>query len=880
MPGVSTDGIYQQVRRMTIPIANWTGAAVSGNLPYPQLNTTHGLTDGRIPTLPSWVAEQMDAFRAYVVFDKGSVYGDVESYVSFPSYSAAGTDRVQVIVAASLADECFARAQNGEIPLYLDIRVLFKSPHSVEGRGTDQGEGFPANPLGSLFAVPRGGSTSGLETVWVDPVNGLDTNNGHTLATAWQTMGRVKTYMEFVQCFYHSLAVRCVAGPVGDWTAARSNFCPENITFVGDSRLYIMGSPPEPDAVVPILNGDKQLTIAGPATVHTPRDCDHLRMTPAAGEIWQDTAAAGNVALTAADIGKTVHITDGAGGHVAYATVSGVSGQDADVANRWVEVCVNSALCGIPNWIGDAGTVWTILDPTDPQGTAASANAQVVAMAGTWNLMGIRSTAGSVLQTNGIPSKFHCISHIRFTANQVTLEDCDRFALPGCRFEAGIAWHNCRDCSAISNAVSDAGADRYFPDAIWVLQGFTLATVGTAAAFGGMGFYTDITAAQAIASGSRTRVIHSTGAIAGLCATGPAAPNRGSVYVTGGNVLFSFASVGPDAADLASIWCEGIGSMAGVMNGRLTCQLHSATGGTIYVSNYNSWLERAVKLADDAPDPTVAATKLNPGAVAPSPGLIHAETGGAIEIILSAATVLEGINSDDDGGYVVHVGEGCKFIATGGQDVNLYGDHGWLHMAGSSTGYMSGPRAFPNKLNAVMAADVYVNNSVLTSGPVDVWTKAGVQGVTEDTVPSPVIWVDHHGKFKLGSPTSNTGLATNGGLVCGATGAGNGADCGAAGIVFVDNGSHCTIADFQINNDDGGASNPAIVIQNGSFLHHCGENVASYLERAGVAGNAITDGSITFNGGYIPTAEAAARQIHSDYLAALGTAQGTFYRHE
>lgn len=886
MPGVSTTGVYQQVRRMTIPVANWTGAAVSGAAAYPGLNTTHGLTDGRIPTLPSWVAEQMDSFRAFVVFSKGGTYGGVEPYISFPSYSAAGTDRVQVLVSTALLDECYARVPN-DTPSYLELRVLFKSPHSIEGRAADQGEGFPASPAGSLFALPRGtGSGGWVDNVYVDPVNGLDTNDGRSLVSAWQTMGRAQTYMELVGTFGRSLNINCAAAPDTAWTAGRSNFAPEGVRFVNGARLFITGNAPEPDAVVPILNHDKQITLTALATVNSPRDCDHLRMTPTNGELWQDTQAAGNVALTAADIGKTVHITDG--NSVAYATVSGVNGQGAAVGNRWVEINVNHPLFagGVPAWVGGNGTVWTILDPTDPQGSADPANAQVTSMAGSWRLMGITSHEGGDIQTVDTPLKQNCISHIRFTTGEVLIENCDRLAFPGCRFEVALKLNGIRDCHCIANAVSDNLADRYFPDSVWAKQGFD--PVGAADSFGGMGFFVNCATSGGSPSSSSAFWANCRGIIAGLCATGPAAPNNGCVYTTNSQLLFSWCSVGPDAANLATMWSAGSGSGSGlaVMNARLTCQLHSSLGGMVRVADCCSWLERAVNLADDVPDPLVAATKLNPGAAAPSAGLIHAETGGSIEITLSSAAMVEGINSDDDGGYVAHVGEACRIVATGGHDANWYGDHGWLHMAGSSIGYMSGNRTFPVKANAIEAADVYVYNSILTSGPTDVWTKQGTINA-KDTTPSPVIWVDYFGQFKLGSPANGAGLVTNGGLVAGASGDGNGISCGANGIVMVTNHGHAAIADFQVNNDTAIASNhPAIVLTYGGTIIHGGENVASYLESEGGANGAVYNGVLAAeNYGYVPTGEAAAQAAHAwhnDFAPAgvlSGSEQLTTYRH-
>jgi hypothetical protein len=885
MPGISTTGIYQQVRRMTIPLANWTGAAVSGNLAYPALNTTHGLSDGRLsPTAPniypSWIAEQMDAFRAYVVFASGNAYGDVESYISFPSYSAAGTDRVQVLVSTNLTDECYARFPN-DFPLYLDIRVLFKSPHSIEGRAADLGEGFPAVPLGSLLAVPRGGgATSTMETVYVDPILGLDTNTGHTAGAggAWQTMGRVKTYMEFVGTFNHSLTVVMAPGPIASWTEARSNFAPEGVCFQGEARLHLCGNAPLRDATN--VNADKRLTIGGAGcTITSPRDCDHARLLPANGEIWQNNAAApANVALVAADIGKTVRFSD-ANGHVGYATVSGVSGQGAAVANRWIEFNTNHPLFtgGIPAWTYAAATVWEILDPADATGL------QVTRMDGAWNLMGIHGSSGSILQTDPLPSKTHSISHVNFVKGKLTFEDCDRFALCGVRADAGVKWTSCRDCSAVANAVSDHLADRYLPDSVWALQGF--AGAGTNVAFGGMGFYTDITTAAGTASTSATQVTDSAGQITGLVATGPVAPNNGAVFVRAGTVVFTWASVGPDGADLARMWVQDVGSELSVNNCRLTCQLRADMSGTIHVNSNNAWLARAINAVDDKPDPGTAITKLNVGAAAPYPGMIEAENGGAIEIRQSAASTIEGINTDSDGGYVVHVGEAGKFVATGGHDADWYGDHGWLHLSGSSIGYMSGARTFAIKNNAILAADVYVYNATLTSGSTDIWTKNHVAD-TGDNFVSPVIFLDYHARMKLGTPApaGASTLANNGGLIAGAAANGQGIRCGALGIVHINHGSEMTCAHFKVNNEN---ACPAIVLANRSFLHFTGDDTAGtgdYIVIDGAAASAITDGSIAVGspvagGGFLVAGEAAVRGVHSDYLAAVAVAQGTFINH-
>lgn len=875
MPGISTTGVYQQVRRMTIPVANWTGVAVSGAVAYPGLNTTHGLTDGRIPTLPSWAAEQLDSFRAWVVLASGATYGDVESWISFPSYSAAGTDRVQVIVAASLVDACFSRFPN-DAPLRVEIRALFKSPHSIEGRGADQGEGFPAAPIGSLLGVPRGsGTPDTIEDVYVDATNGLDTNEGHSPATPWQTMGRVKTYMEFVQTFQHSLRVTCIADPVGAWNAARSNFAPEGVEFVGEARLYIIGHAPEPDATN--QNNDKTLTVAvGVATASSPRDCDHFRLTPANGELWMDNQAApANIALDAGDIGKTIRFADAT--HVAYATVSGVNGQGAAVGNRWVECNINHPLLvGVPAWVTAVNTTWTILDHLDPAGAAAHADAQVTQMAGEWTLSGIKSTAGSTFQTSTVPEKQNCIAHIRFMGS-VTLRSSDRFAFPGCRFEGGLHWVFCSDLSTNSNAVSDLAAGRYFPTDVWESLGFT--DVGTAVAFGGMGFFAATTTAANDPSTSLVTCRASDGLMSGLVGTGPNAPNNGAVYFSMSNVLVEWGSVGPDGANLSRIFAED-NSHVSVTNCRLTSQARADRDATVNVLGPNSFLARAINAADDAPVLATVATHFNVGADA---GAMRASNGGTMMLITTTGTDQEGIVLDWDLGFLVSIGQGCRFIATGGNDANLFGNRGWLAMSGASVGYMSGDRTFAERGNAALHADIYVYNATLQSGPMDIWTKVGT--IVGDTTPSPVIRLNHHANFKLGTPFQG---APAGRLVAGATGAGNGINCGVNGIVLVENGSHCTISDFRINNDDGAAGNPAIIIEHASFLHHTGDNAlnGSYLERIGVAAGTVALGDRgAQNWGYNPVAgqELAQRRHENDFAAAgalTAHEQMVYYRHE
>ena len=843
MPGISTTGVYQQVRRMTIPIANWTGAAVSGagDPTLGQLCTLHGLTDGRAAGLPSWVAEQLDAFRAWVVLTSGATYGNVESFISFPSYSVAGTDRVQVLVATQLADECWARFPN-DAPLRVEIRALFKSPHSIEGRGADQGEGFPVAPLGSIFSVPRGGVTAGIEEVYIDPLLGLDTNDGHAAGAgrAWQTMGRVKTYMEFVGVFQHSLAVYPAAGPDTDWTAARSNFAPEGVIFMGESRPYFMGNPPAPDAT--LVNVDKALTIAvGAAGMTTPRDCDHLRMTPANGEIWQDTNAAGNVALVAADIGKTVHITDG--NHVAYATISAVDGRGAAIANRWVEINVNQLLLGAgaqPAWISAAGTIWTILDPLDPL------NTQVTAMAGTWNLCGIHSTQGSALQTDTTPSKSACIAHIRFTTAQVTLEDCDRFALPGCRFEAGIQWLGCRDCSTMSNAVSDNLADRYFPDAIWAAQGFT--DVGTANAYGGMGFFVVATAVNNVLAAANLVWTGSKGLVAGMVITGAAAPNMGFGLVQQiSDVVATWGSWGPDGANMLTMYAQAR-SRFGFLNCRQNSQCRSDVASTVICNSNNSWLARAINLADDVPVPGTPATH-----VTCALGMLRSENGGEVVVPLDAVTAVEGINADAANSLAVRIGESGKLVATGGHDALFAGCRGWLYMAGSSQGFMSGNRTFAAKPNGVASFDIYLDNARLTTS--DALTKAAA-----DTTLCGFIRARGKSTWVHGSAENDTGQ-----LVWGAHNVGNGINSGAFSVIDADDGSYVEIGNPYINKNDAGAA--TISVLHGAHVHLGGDGT-SLVEIQGVAAAAIQVGVAAASAGWVPGAAAAV--VRNDLPAAPG----------
>lgn len=879
MPGISTTGVYQQVRRMTIPIANWTGAAVSGAAGYPGLNTLHGLTDGRLAptapaTYPSWAAEQLDGFRAWVVLTSGATYGDVEAWISFPDYTpAAATDRVSVIVAASLVDECFARFAQ-DPPLRVEIRALFKSPHSIEGRGTDDSEGFPAAPLGSLLAVPRGyGDSSTPEIVYVSATTGLDTNDGHTAPTAWHTMGRVKTYMEFVATFQHSLQVVCDADPVAVWDAAHSNFAPENVTFVGESRLSFTGHPPVRDATN--QNADKTLTVAvGVALADSPRDCDHFRLTPQNNENWMDNQVApAAIALTAADIGKTIRFADAT--HVGYATLSGVCGLAVPGAgNRWVECNINHPLLAVPAWVTAVGTIWTILDHTDPAGQAAHADAQVTAMAGTWVLSGIRSTAGSALQTDTTPEKQNCISHIRFTGS-VTLQDCDRFAFPGCRFEGGLRWYQCRDITCYSNAVADNAANRYFSSDIWTAQGFV--PVGTNQAFGGMGFFVDTTTVNNALKTARVQCICSNGLISGMVGTGvTGAPHMGCTYFRYSNAVMEWCSFGPDMNDLARVYAEDNSNVA-ITNGRLTCQLRADYSSTVTLLGPNSFLARAINVADDVPVIGEALSYVTADGV--DIGLLRASDGGTIQMLTTTGTDQEGIAAETAGlGVLVSIGQGCKFIATGGHDANLFGNSGWLWMSGASTGYMSGNRVFAHKHNGAESNDIYIYNATLQTGPLDTWTKNHGADAGDQTA-SPVIRLDHHANFKLGTPVSS---APAGMLVAGLPVNGNGIRCGANGIVRIQDGSSCTIADFHVNNEN---ACPAIVLSHRSFLHFTGENINSYIEIDGAAANAVVDGSITIGapvagGGFLPAGELAVRGIHSDHLALLGTAQLTYIRHE
>jgi hypothetical protein len=893
-------GWFQQVRRWFVPETNWGAVYTDAT------NTAHGLEDGsQAPTAPGvWPdmsPTQVDSWYGYVRSGgaTGTYYPIGRAYVTISDYDPlASTAAVQITVDNALRDECWQRNIN---PDGVVIVALPHLAHSEERSNTDLGENFPAALGGTLgapfWAIPSGGGAD-LETVYVDPATGDDTDDGHTPTTPWETMGRVQEYMEDVGTFYHSFMVIMQPGPVGTWDAASSDFGPSGVRFIGNSRLYLMGSVdfvtnpvairygPRSGVSGVTANVDKQLTVdTGVAAAAAINDHNHIRFSPQNGEIWQDLTGPGNVALAAADIGKTI-IFEGTNGQIAYATVSAVDGELLGVTNRWVEVNVNHPLLtgGVPAWMLAVGATWTILDPDDGDGT------QYTRVAGRWHLQGIKAQAGTLLGGHDPAAGGYagddwdgqsCISHVVFTAEQVTLEDCTRMALPGCRFEEGLHIGLTQDCTCISNAISDNLDDRYFTDAAWDAQGFN--PVGDANSWGGMGFHVVATATggwhpgAGAAADTNLRFTGAQGIVAGMTVTSTAG-DAGDVYAAQiCDLAFTWGSFGPDATGNLNNLCgvrAGVNSRVSVTNCNLCCMLYADTYGLVILGSPNSWIQRAVNVVPPTDTPVMGTAATHVTMLGDA--LIRNASHGNVVVNNTQGTSIEGINADAGGNVVVRMGEGGVLVMTGGHDANWAGCAGFFRLLGGCRAYITGDRTFPQKPNAAGAgSDVYLSNSLLQSGPEDIWEKTG--DTTGDTTPSPVLEIHHHSDFKLGTPVQG---APAGRLVVGATGAGNGVNCGAAGVVNIDDASRVTISDFRINNDDGVAGNPAIIVQNAAFLHFTGENVNSFIEQVGVAGGTeITQGSIA-TVGYVPTGEAAHRALYSDYLAVIGTAQGTYINHE
>ena len=419
-----TAGWFQQVRIWTVPYENWNDVEYSH-----AVNTAHGLEDGsQAPVAPGvWPdmsPTQVDSWTAYV-FDGATYYDIGRSYVTISDYSpVAGADRVGITVGSGLVDECWKRNIQA---VSVVIVALPHVPHSEERQNTDLSENFPpAGAVGAPFWAMPPGAGLDLETVYVDPVNGVDTDDGHTTTTPWETMEKVQSYMEEVGTFYHSFMVVMQNGPVGEWDAARSDFGPSGVRFVGNARPYFVGSADfvtnpaavrygPRSAVGVTANVDKQavLGVAGGATA-TVNDHGHIRMTPTGIE-WNRLDTGVPVTLVAGDIGKTI-IFEGGNGEIAYGTIAAVDGQAAPQVSRWVEVNVNNPLfAGVPAWVVADGTTWTILDPDDGDG------AQYTRVAGQWWLQGIKVQSGNDLagHAGDVLNAHGCISHIVFTAEQV-----------------------------------------------------------------------------------------------------------------------------------------------------------------------------------------------------------------------------------------------------------------------------------------------------------------------------------------------------------------------------------------------------------------------------------------------------------------------------
>lgn len=535
MPGVSTDGIYQQVRRMTIPVANWTGAQVSGAVAYPGLNTTHGLTDGRIPTQPAWVAEQMDAFRAWVVDGGGRWWGDAESFITFSDYDLA-TDRVGVTVSTRLTTTCLQRNIN-LTGAYLEIRVLFKSPHSIEGRGVDQGENVPAVPGFSLLggSLP-GDDAGGMETIYVR-TTGNDSNDGHTVATAFLTMQAAANWIMAQSPLRHSILVDVGPGTFAGWSL-------NGVQLVNNARIYIIGSVPSTALKTSVSGGAATIAASG-------RDHQFFRLTP---------DAAWSVAPAAADIGRTIRVQDAGGTNTFYATVANIQNNAAG----WVDLNCNHTVMGggVPAWATAANTTYTIMDETGAS----------VTIINTATYISNIDCAGT--QTTPTANFYNCIGHMRFTTAAATFESAERFAFVGVRFEATSYFWATRDCSCIGNAVHQNNTQLYFPTAIHTRLGFT--NVGTVNAWGGLGWSSNIAVFQAARGG-----------VSGLIIT-----DEMNVTDTADVAFAWFTQYGTKAA------VTNLASNAEFLYSRHNGPLSAASLGSLYVAGYNTFAAR-FSAADD-----------------------------------------------------------------------------------------------------------------------------------------------------------------------------------------------------------------------------------------------------------------------------------------
>lgn len=798
---------YVRHHQILITRVNW-GVAFSH---LHNLNDGGSLPQGYTPNLvtieKAWV---VDAGNAYHAIDTG--VARVASVTAVNVNIVVGDNGTGAALIAALT------AVLGAAPLSIVLEVTTRFAHSVEIGTTAVGDetigaALPAN-LGLPISLSAAGATT-LQTIFVR-TTGLDTNDGTTAGTAVLTIQEACNRIMRQSPLDHSVLVDIGVGVfAGTWTL-------DGIELKNGANVYIIGNAPGAAAT------DKISLSAGAATLTTTRDWMGgllpLRWTG-------DVAWAGAGVPAASDIGRTVRIDDGAGGHIMYATVANV-GTGGVLATRYVDLVANPGiLLGPPAWLADgfgvvpAGVTLRILDHL--------AAAQVTAVTGSIYIGNVHSVAGSSLQPVIEESKHNLLGHIRFTAT-VIMENAERFAFHGTRFENGLTINDCRDCTSNASTVPVAGTFLYWPAAIWTRLGYSHSSSNDA--WPGAGW----------AVLSTLEINRSTGTLGALIVNFLLIQNGSNITCVG---LVNAASVPIEITTKAHVSFSYTRSSATIT---------TAFGGSFLAQDFISFLNTAVA-TDDTP-------LLAP--VNEANGMFAVREGCSGLIMLISATNLEGRNSRGAGQpgttrVALSVWNNAHLVATGGSDANFFGDGGYLSARDGAAVYLTGNRVLPSKVATDITPDIRIRggSTVISMGD---WNK-----VADDTTLSGLAVVESS-KWLHGDVAANTGA-----IIWGATGAGFGINTGANSVINVNDASVVEIGEPRINKNDAGAF--AIQSQHRSHVH-IGGSAAAFVELQGIAAGAVQLGGAAAIAGFLPGA--AGTGLSDDIAAVLGTRQMASYESE
>lgn len=777
----------QYVRRhvITVPRVSW-GAA------FPHL---HSLNDG---LNSSYTPNMASVDKAYVV-DAGGTYHAIESGVARVSSVTATNINVWVGENAAGAPALVAglTAVLGAAPLSIVLDVTTRFAHSVEIGTTAVGDETINLPPVANMGLPISLSLSSspvttLETIFVR-TTGNDANDGATAGTALATIQEACTRIMRQSPLRHSVLVDIGPGVFpGNWQLS-------GVDGLNGANVYFVGN--VPDAIAT----DKTSTSAGAATLTTTRDWmggDRLR--------WTGDAAWGGagVPLADPDIGRTVRIDDGVGGHVMFATVANV-GTGAGLATQYVDLISNPVLLGIPPaWLAvggviPAGVTLRILDHT----TAT----QVTTVTGNVYIGGVHTTAGSDMQPSAATNKHNLLGHIRFRIGTVALEDADRFAYHGTRFETGIAISNCRDCTSNAVVVPGALVTRYWPAAIWTRLGYSVSS--DADAWGGMGFLV-------VTSFAATRTI---GTISGMVT----APVPATTFQLSDTCNLTFVGLSHASVQPITILDNSRGSFSYT---RSAGPIVAAGTGKFMVQDFVTFAAAGV-----ATDDNIANAPINYDG-----GMFSLGTGCDGFVVLGAMTRLEGRNSQGvaagGGRFAVTVTGSTRLSMIGGSDADFYGDGGWILNQNGAVAYLDGTRTFAPKIATDATADIRVEMGSVLRSRGD-WAHALV-----DATPGVLVNVQSASKWIHGNPAA---LAAGEGVYTIGDGVGGGIDCGAGAAILALGGSYIQIGKPRVFNTNAGVGSRALVLQQASHARVGSGNGVNdaYLE-SNSGGNEVTYGDI------------------------------------